>query len=77
MIIYTKHILGEFYEGIQRCILCGEIIHDYRNVLYSPNEDGTPIIEKGWVSGEFYSSNGYPIIMLTNKPLNVEIKNCI
>jgi hypothetical protein len=26
-------------EGIQRCIICGEIIIDYRNVMYPKDQD--------------------------------------
>lgn len=41
---YTKHVLGAFEDGIQRCILCGNIRHDYRGAMYAPNEDGSPIV---------------------------------
>lgn len=75
---WTKHILGKFNqeERTQRCIICGEVIHDYRGAMYAPNEDGSPVIEKGWVEGEHYVGGKNPTQFWSNKP-DGEIVNCI
>lgn len=71
--IYTKHILGAFAEGVQRCIVCGEIIHDYRGVMYETQEAADS--EKGWMEGEFWISDGNPQMLTSIEP-EEEIKNC-
>lgn len=76
---YIKHILGEFSqeERTQRCIICGEVIHNYQGAMYAPNEDGSPVIERGWQEGEFYMSlNTNPTHMMSMKPGEGEIINC-
>lgn len=77
--IYTKHILAPFdpEKQTQRCIICGEIIHNYQGVMYAPNEDGSPIVtSKGWQEGEFYISNSNPFYMMSAEPRDSEIINC-
>lgn len=76
---YTRHILGEFDNNnrIQSCIICGEIIHDYRGAMYSPNSDGSPVVEKGWQEGDFFISNDtWPQFMSSLEPSGVDIYNC-
>ena len=47
---YTRHIAGELIQGVQRCVVCGFILSDYRNTLTS-----TPHIPlKGWSEGAVY-----------------------
>jgi hypothetical protein len=41
----TSHIPGELNEGVQRCVMCGEIIQDIRNIMYI----GDP--PSGWEPG--------------------------
>lgn len=75
---YIKHILGEFDEEgkIQRCIICGEIIHDYRGAMYAPEEDGSIIESKGWAEGDFYMSTGNPSYMTSREPDTANIILC-
>lgn len=42
---YTKHIAGKFENWMQHCIICGEVISDYRNSMMpvgSPPPAGFP-----------------------------------
>ncbi len=57
------HIVAEMDETlIQRCVICGEIIADYRNVLYI-KDDGPPT---GWSAGRVYVLEGNPKIFKTD-----------
>lgn len=77
---YTKHVLGEYdkLRKVQMCIMCGEIIHDYNEVIYKPDENGNIPVERGWVSGDHYISDGIPIYIMSSPPTNpnVKIVNC-
>lgn len=53
--LYIKHHVGEMVDLVQRCIICGEVIADYRNVMIHPPPTG-PI--KGWEAGPLYISQG-------------------
>lgn len=70
---YIEHNLGEYKDGIQRCVVCGEIIFDYTNTI-SPSID--TIEEMGWREGEFYASVGNPSTMLSNRPTDGTITKC-
>lgn len=51
---YIRHIVSELDEtGVQRCIICGEIINDYRNLMWI-KEDGPP---KGFAPGVVIASS--------------------
>lgn len=47
---YTKHIVGELVGGIQRCVICGLVITDYRNAMVP---DDTPPL-RGFPEGPVY-----------------------
>lgn len=51
---YVKHHVGELNEMVQRCVLCGEIINDYRNAMW-PQGQPAPT---GFASGSLFISNG-------------------
>jgi len=77
--IYVKHILAEYdeVERVQRCIICGEIIHDYRNAIFESQEDADN--NKGWVEGEHYVSYGNPQYFWSTPPVQnneTKIVNC-
>lgn len=61
----TKHYVEPLKDGIQKCTLCGEIISDYRNVLWD-STDGTP--PKGFAEGNVFISYGNPTIYYTDTP---------
>lgn len=60
----TKHVVGELIGGIQRCLICGYIISDYRNAIYP---EGTPK-PTGFPSGAVYVWDINPIVMTTEPP---------
>jgi hypothetical protein len=52
---YVEHHVNDMDETLlQRCVLCGEIITDYRNIMYRV-EDGPPA---GFRAGPVYVSPG-------------------
>jgi hypothetical protein len=61
---FIKHHVIDMDESmIQRCILCGEVICDYRDVTYRL-EDGPP---KGFGAGNVYiSKSGNPTVFKTD-----------
>lgn len=56
---YIRHILAPYNkeEQVQRCIICGEIIHDYRGVMYDSQEAAN---HNGWQEGEHFVRPGNP-----------------
>lgn len=62
--IYTKHIAGQYDQGLQRCVLCGAVIIDDRGAV-SPA--GSPP-SRGWEEGEIFMSNGNPRITMKADP---------
>jgi hypothetical protein len=62
--IYTKHIAGQYYKGLQRCIICGIAIIDDRGAV-SP--EGSPS-SKGWDEGAVFMSDGNPRITMKADP---------
>ncbi len=58
----------------------GDGFGDYSNGVYAPNPDGSPIVERGWVEGEFYmTKNTNPTSMMSMKPRLLEgdlIEDC-
>ena len=68
----TKHYVNEMDSSqVQKCIICGETIADYRNVSSS---DGKPI--KGFPPGEIYVSSGNPTNTSAIPPRNITINKC-
>lgn len=71
--MFIKHHTGELDESMmQRCIFCGEVISDYRNVMY-PKEQGPP---KGFAAGDIYVRKGNPKITTTIEPSDEQIIAC-
>jgi hypothetical protein len=74
----TKHIVAEMDESmVQRCIIFGEVISDYRNCSYLLDQ-GPP---KGYSAGAVYVSNTKnPQIFLTEAAMSEKdfemVKNC-
>jgi hypothetical protein len=68
---YIKHVLGEFDQElqIQRCLICGQIIHDYRNCISTE-----PI--SGWESGEHFVKEGFPTIFTSSLDEGENFVNC-
>lgn len=71
--LYIKHTVVDMDESmVQRCVLCGEVISDYRNSI-AP--EGTPPL-KGWAAGDIYvSERKNPRTTMTVEPDN--FKPCI
>jgi len=63
-----RHIAGEMVNGIQRCIICGEVICDYTNTL-TPSEQ-PPL--KGWPEGDIFISGNMTTIFPPDKFENCE-----
>lgn len=47
---YIKHISGEMTDGVQKCVVCGHILSDYRGTMVPA---GTPPL-RGWNPGPVY-----------------------
>lgn len=50
---YTKHLVSEMENGIQKCLVCGEVIFDYSKGAFYPEPEETP---KGFAAGVLYIS---------------------
>lgn len=70
---YIKHIVAEMDESlIQRCLICGEVISDYRNTMAPA---GTVI--SGFTQGPVYVSDSKnPQIYCTELSEGETAKNC-
>ena len=51
---FVKHIVGPYEGHMQFCLICGEVICDYRHVLYQ----GSP--PSGFAEGELYIQGKNP-----------------
>lgn len=49
-LVYIEHQAGDFEDGLQVCVLCGEVICDYTGHWMS--SDNSPI--RGFASGTVY-----------------------
>lgn len=67
-----KHIAGEFREGKQECIMCGEMICDYTNAHWPAGQNAP----KGWAIGPIYISGVNPKIFTTTAPDTGEVSDC-
>lgn len=65
-LIYIEHEAGEFENGLQICIFCGEKICDYTEANYM-SSDG-PFIPKGWAPGKIWRTGINPVQTTTFKP---------
>lgn len=65
-----RHFLGPYnaFTNTQSCVMCGQIIHNYQGVIYAPNEDGSTVIQKGWIEGEHFVTSGNPTIFNSTSP---------
>ncbi len=64
---YIKHYVNDMDDSmIQYCIYCGEIINDYRGVMYE-KEFGPP---QGFDAGNIFVRAGFPRILTTIEPEN-------
>lgn len=63
--MYVQHVVTEMDETrLQRCVICGEVITDYRQVLWASGDPG-PI---GFGAGRVYVRKGCPTITTTITP---------
>jgi hypothetical protein len=69
---FVRHIVGQLDEGVQRCVICGEIISDYRNTMMPA---GTPP-PKGFGAGEVFVKGGNPIETTIAIRPGTPFKNC-
>lgn len=56
MTTFVKHIVGPFEGGMQFCLICGEVILDYRRSLW-PVDQPPP---SGFAEGEIYIQGKNP-----------------
>lgn len=65
MIKYIKHVVVDVGNSqVQNCIICGENICDYTNVMY-PHGQATP---KCYAAGNIFIGKGNPTITTTVEP---------
>lgn len=59
---------------VQHCIVCGEVINDYRNAMW-PIDQGPPT---GYSTGSVYISGKNPTVFVTTRPNRIEdvIQKC-
>lgn len=50
---YIRHVVGPMVDLIQHCVICGEVIADYRGAMVHPAPTG-PI--QGWAEGNLFIS---------------------
>lgn len=67
--VYVQHIVSAMEDWVQRCLICGEIISDYRNSAW-PVGDPPP---RGWQPGPICVSKGTnPTIYMPPDGVNKE-----
>lgn len=59
----VRHVVGASLGGVQRCIICGIIIADYRN-----GASDTPGPIPTWPEGEIYVQGKNPTVYSTTEP---------
>lgn len=62
----TRHIVGETNGGLQHCIICGEVIADYRGAAFYPPLEDSQILS--WPEGEIYMQGKNPTVISTTEP---------
>ncbi len=69
---YKRHVVTDMDETqVQRCVLCGQVISDYRGAMVP---DGMQM-PKGFASGDVYVREGNPRMTQTDAPES--FINCI
>lgn len=64
-LVYIEHRAGVFEEGIQICVLCGEVICDYSGNNWA-SLDGTK--PPGWPEGPLYMQGKNPTMITSTRP---------
>lgn len=64
----VKHIAGEMIEGVQYCLICGQVLCDYRGAV-SPEKGWVP---QGWPDGFIYVRGN----MTSTSPLSEIVEDC-
>lgn len=66
---YIRHVAGELIAGVQRCVVCGLILTDHRNVGYVL-ADGPP---GHWAPGDVYVRGNF---WVASAPIDEPIEDC-
>jgi len=66
---YTRHTAGALLAGVQRCVVCGLILTDHRNVMYV-EADGPPGC---WAEGPVYVRGNF---WVASEPEGETIEPC-
>lgn len=71
---FTKHIVADMDASmVQRCLICGTVINDYRNLVQA---SGSPV-PKEYAAGEvFISDTNNPRISTIQEPTDYFIEDC-
>ncbi len=65
--VFIKHIVANMDGSmVQRCLICGEIISDYRNAMW-PSGQSPP---SGWGSGPVYILAGNPTTYMSESAIS-------
>ncbi len=65
--MFIKHYVNDMDESmIQSCIYCGEVINDYRGVMYEI-AFGPP---KGFGAGDIFIKDGFPKCITSIVPID-------
>lgn len=78
---YTKHLVEEMDNSrVQKCILCGAVINDYRNAMIPEGQSPS----KGYSAGYIYvgepqqAGGGWTVTnSMSTEPTNSTIVDCI
>jgi hypothetical protein len=69
---YVKHVVGELNGNVQRCVICGEIINDYRNAMWPVGQPAPT----GFAPGDLYITNGNPKMYVSSIDEYDTSENC-
>jgi len=54
---FIRHVIGELTDNIQRCVICGEVVNDYRGAMWPAGQEAPT----GFPKGDIYvSAQGNP-----------------
>lgn len=65
-------MVSAMVDNVQRCVICGEIIADHRNVLY-PKDSGPPW---AWPPGEIFTQGINPKSFFGQLPPGENAEDC-
>lgn len=68
--VYTEHTAGEMVDNVQRCVVCGVILIDYRHAMFDERYKQRM---QGWPKGALYVSGNFSTTSLLP---NVSIVPC-